>query len=137
MEREMERESARTEVSPLVCSEAGMHSCLSHLSGNQTAVLHWHGDTFDLPEGATLLASTPLYENQAFSRGKAWLALQFHPEVTADGLERWFIGHAHEIGMTPGVSVEQLRRDTMLYAKKLQVQTAKFWQAWLNEVAGE
>ena len=113
-------------------SEDGKRSPMQHLSGDQTAVLHWHGDTFELPEGATRLASTPLYANQAFSRGERVLALQFHPEVTAHGLERWLIGHACEISTAPGVSVPQLRQDTQRFAPDLQEPAVRFWQTWLN-----
>jgi len=122
---------------PLQLTDAGMCSPLAFLAEDQTAVLHWHGDTFDLPQGATRLASTLLYENQAFSWGTGWLALQFHPEVTLKGLERWLIGHACEIGMTPNVSVMQLREDTIRNHKKLQMQAIQFWQAWLHEVLEE
>jgi GMP synthase (glutamine-hydrolysing) len=118
----------------LQLTEPGRRSPLAFLTDDQMKVLHWHGDTFDLPQGATRLASTLLYENQAFSWGKGWLALQFHPEVTLKGLERWVIGHACEISMTPSVSVTQLREDTIRYQKKLQMQAAQFWQAWLHEV---
>lgn len=47
-------------------------------------VLHWHGDTFTLPEGVDLLASSPLYAHQAFRRGPNLLALQFHAEMGLD-----------------------------------------------------
>ncbi len=60
------------------------------------------------------------------------MVLQFHPEVTARGLERWFIGHACEIGSTPDVSVNQLRLDTKRYASRLEIQAFKFWNAWLQ-----
>jgi GMP synthase (glutamine-hydrolysing) len=60
------------------------------------------------------------------------LALQFHPEVTASNLERWFIGHACEISATPGISITGLREDTARYAKRLEIQAAKFWLAWLK-----
>jgi GMP synthase (glutamine-hydrolysing) len=120
--------------SPLELSNAGMHSTLAHLAPEQTSVLHWHGDTFDLPVGSILLASSTKYQNQAFSWGKCGLALQFHPEVTGSGLERWFIGHACEIGAASGVSVAKLRQDTDDYAVRLEVQAAKFWQAWLASV---
>jgi GMP synthase (glutamine-hydrolysing) len=52
-------------------------------------VLHWHGDTFDLPAGATRLASTLACENQMFRFGPRAFALQFHVEVTAADVERW------------------------------------------------
>jgi GMP synthase-like glutamine amidotransferase len=51
--------------------------------------LQWHGDTFDLPEGAVLLASSPAYPNQAFRYGRAAYGVQFHVEVTADMAREW------------------------------------------------
>lgn len=53
-----------------------------------TAVLHWHGDVFDLPDGATLLARSAQTECQAFRRGNAWGVL-FHPEADFALLEAW------------------------------------------------
>jgi GMP synthase (glutamine-hydrolysing) len=50
----------------------------------EVPVLHWHGDTFTRPEGVELLASTSLYEHQAFRRGRTQLALQFHAEMGED-----------------------------------------------------
>jgi len=119
---------------PLQFSEAGRRSCLRYLAKGETAVLHWHGDTFDLPAGATHLASTPEYDHQAFACGTRGLALQCHAEVTAHGLERWFMSHAHEIDRTPEVSVGQLRKDTQCYAPRLQVRAASCWQTWLTQV---
>ena len=51
-------------------------------------VLHWHGDVFDLPEGARPLASSALTEHQAFRFGSAW-GLLFHAEADAVLVERW------------------------------------------------
>lgn len=51
-------------------------------------VLHWHGDIFDLPDGATHLASSALTENQAFRVGNAWGVL-FHPEADYALVEAW------------------------------------------------
>jgi len=53
-----------------------------------TTVLHWHGDVFELPDGATSLASSALTEHQAFRRGNAWGVL-FHPEMDFALLEAW------------------------------------------------
>lgn len=121
--------------SPLQLTAAGGRSPLAHLAADNTSVLHWHGDTFDLPPGAVRLASTAACDNQAFGWGSHVLALQFHPEVTRTGLERWFIGHTCEIEATPGISVAHLRSDTAVFAPLLEVQGRKFFRAWLDCVA--
>jgi GMP synthase (glutamine-hydrolysing) len=53
-----------------------------------TTVLHWHGDIFDLPDGAQRLARSERTEVQAFRHGNAWGAL-FHPESDFALLEAW------------------------------------------------
>jgi GMP synthase (glutamine-hydrolysing) len=53
-----------------------------------TPVLHWHGDVFDLPAGATHLARSSRTEVQAFRHGNAWGVL-FHPESDFALLEAW------------------------------------------------
>lgn len=52
-------------------------------------VVQWHSDTFALPAGATLLASSPCCHHQAFRYGRHAYGLQFHPEVTADMVVEW------------------------------------------------
>jgi GMP synthase-like glutamine amidotransferase len=54
----------------------------------ELVALQWHGDTFDLPDGATRLASSPAYENQAFRFGRAY-GVQFHVEVSAEMAREW------------------------------------------------
>jgi GMP synthase (glutamine-hydrolysing) len=51
-------------------------------------VLHWHGDVFELPDGATHLASSELTAHQAFRLGNAWGVL-FHPEADRALAEQW------------------------------------------------
>jgi GMP synthase (glutamine-hydrolysing) len=110
----------------------GKQSPLNHLESNP--VLHWHGDTFDLPSGAVHLASSELYTNQAFAWKEHGLALQFHPEVTAKGLEAWFVGHACEISTVSDLSVSLLRQDTILYSQALKTQSRYLWQNWLEKI---
>ena len=84
-----------------------------------TQVLHWHGDTFDLPENATLLASSSVYSNQAFQVGKNILALQFHIEVASDNLEKWLIGHTCELRKA-NIEISKLRADNQNFGHHLE-----------------
>jgi GMP synthase (glutamine-hydrolysing) len=94
-------------------------------------VLHWHGDTFDLPAGAAHLAASAQYPNQAFAIGEHALALQFHPEVFSGALERWYVGHACELGAAR-VDIAQLRADSARYAPPLVEASRRFWRRWLD-----
>ncbi|MDA8231026.1 MAG: glutamine amidotransferase [Magnetospirillum sp.] len=116
---------------PLTLTGDGRTSPLRALDGID--VLHWHGDIFDLPQGTRRLASTDVTPNQAFSFGRTALGLQFHPEVTGRGLERWFIGHAAEISQTTGVSVPVLRESTRRCAPALERAGREMLSAWLDD----
>jgi GMP synthase (glutamine-hydrolysing) len=97
------------------------------------ALLHWHGDTFDLPPGAVHLAKTGQYNNQAFTIDNYALGLQFHPEVTVNGLECWYVGHACELRHA-GIAVSGLRADAEKYAQALEEAAVRFWNLWLDSI---
>ncbi len=118
---------------PVVLTDAGNASPLAALESCNNVVLHWHGETFDLPDEAVLLASTDIAVNQAFRIGDNIYGLQFHLEATPQGMERWFIGHIGEIEQTEGVSVKQLRADTARYAKQTEAAGRLFLQALLAQ----
>ena len=115
---------------PVALSAADERSPLGPLTG--CAVLHWHGDTFDLPAGATHLASTARTPNQAFAWQRHGLALQFHVETTARGLERWYVGHTMEIAATDGVTVARLRADAARHAAATVSAGTRLLDAWLT-----
>jgi GMP synthase (glutamine-hydrolysing) len=118
---------------PIVLTEAGRRSVLRSTAG--IPVLHWHGDTFELPVGAQRLASTAACTNQAFSIGSA-LAVQFHPEVSARNFERWLICNAGQIAGMTEHSVSSLREQARVHAD-LAVRQAKEWFAeWLAAIPG-
>lgn len=114
---------------PINLTQAGRASCLKHFE--KVPVLHWHGDTFDLPEGAHNLASTAVTPNQAFAAGIGTLALQFHTEVEERALERWLIGHTLEISLVPGISVNGLRRQARALAEQTNTAGLRMLRDWL------
>ncbi|MBL8957034.1 MAG: glutamine amidotransferase [Myxococcaceae bacterium] len=75
--------------------------------GAKSLVAHWHGDTFTPVPGATLLASTDRYAQQAFRIGKA-VGLQFHLELTGDGWLEWLKVGGLDVA-THGKDVGKLR----------------------------
>jgi len=109
-------------------TEEGKASALAPLAAPDAAVLHWHGDTFDLPEKALRLACNENYRNQAFSYGANALALQFHVEAVR--LESWFVGHACELGGA-GISVPALRRETAGMQAVAERQAKAIFAPWL------
>lgn len=66
---------------PLDLTDAG-----KEVFGDSLTPFHWHRDTFELPSGAELLASTPVCQNQAFRLGSHVLGFQFHLEFTIEGI---------------------------------------------------
>lgn len=116
----------------LTLTKEGKASPLGVLEGLR--VLNWHGDTFDLPAGATRLASTPVTPNQAFAYGPKVLALQFHVELPERDLERWLIGHTLELA-TSKVDLARMRAETARYAPAVNEASRTLVNAWLDGVA--
>ena len=96
-------------------------------------VLHWHGDTFNLPTEAELLASSAVYPNQAFRIGSNILALQFHAEVEAERLEKWLIGHTCELRQA-NIDIAALRADNQQYAAALEAVSVSILQEFLKHI---
>ncbi len=120
---------------PLILSQAGEQSPLSALQACGPQVLPWHGDTFDLPEGATLLASTDVVAHQVFSLGPKVLGLQCHLEAQPRDLERWLIGHTAEL-TAAHIDVHALRADNARHGPALQTAAHQVWSRWLAGALG-
>lgn len=117
---------------PLTLTAEGRQSVLGPLDG--VPVLHWHGDEFAIPEGAARLAETPGFPNQAFSLGSTVLGLQFHIEADSAQLERWLIGHAHELAAA-GVDPRRLRSDAAAHGPGLAAVASRVVRDWLDGIA--
>jgi GMP synthase-like glutamine amidotransferase len=69
-------------------------------------VFHWHGETFDLPAGAMLLAKSVACNNQAFQIGQHVSGLQFHLEMTPDSASSILINCRDELVPGPYIQTE-------------------------------
>jgi GMP synthase (glutamine-hydrolysing) len=107
----------------------GKDSPLGAIEG--VRVLNWHGDTFDLPLGATRLASTAITPNQAFTYGPKVLALQFHVELPERDLEKWLVGHTLELA-TSKVDLGRMRAETARYAPAANAAGTRLFKTWLD-----
>ncbi|WP_085315290.1 glutamine amidotransferase [Derxia lacustris] len=116
---------------PVTLTAAGADSPLRALPAD-APVLHWHGDTFDLPKGATLLAGSAQYAHQAFAFGRHGLALQFHIEGSPAGLERWYVAHVGELAAA-GVPIGLLRRQANDCAPRVQPALAAMLREFLAD----
>ncbi|BDB24377.1 glutamine amidotransferase [Cupriavidus sp. P-10] len=117
---------------PIVPTPAGRDSALGELAAANWEVLHWHGDTFDLPPGAELLASTTAVTNQAYAIGNQVLALQFHPEVLPGDIEAWLIGHTVELGKA-GIDPRTIRARTAEVGAGVAAAGERMFARWLEQ----
>ena len=99
----------------------------------QSVVFHWHGDTFDLPRDAVLLASSEACRNQAFSIGKNILALQFHIEVTTDLIENFLKYGKDELIEKPYIQDEERIRTGYQYLPTSQLLMEELLDRFVKE----
>jgi len=86
------------------------NSKLFHGFKNPFTVFHWHGDTFDLPVGATRLALSENYSNQAFQY-KSAIGLQFHLEVNEQMVNLWLDKSEEKLREIPYIDPLKIRSD--------------------------
>lgn len=115
---------------PLTLTAAGQGTALAAL-GSQ-AMLHWHGDRFELPVGMVPLAATAVCPHQAFAPHDRALGLQFHPEVDPARFEQWLIGHIDELERA-GIAPAELRAAMAHEAEGLRAALARLMTRWLDQ----
>ncbi|MGF1611044.1 MAG: glutamine amidotransferase [Kiloniellales bacterium] len=96
-------------------------------------VYQWHKEGFELPPGATLLASGETFPNQAFRYGERAYGIQFHPEVSPPVMRRW-LSEASEAVDRPGAhSPEQQIADAERFDAAMEAWLVGFLDGWLAE----
>ena len=102
---------------------------------SELLTLQWHGDTFSLPEGAVLLASSPAYPNQAFRWGPHAYGIQFHLELTREMAAEWAdvpeYADALERVLGPG-SATALVDQLGAHADELRAHGRQMFERWLE-----
>lgn len=93
-------------------------------------VFHWHGDTFDLPNGAQRLAHSDTYE-QAFKYGSA-VGLQFHLEVDAGIVLSWLDNTKEDICL-PYIDPNKIRSDVEQEMPKVRENMELFYKNFRSE----
>jgi GMP synthase-like glutamine amidotransferase len=113
---------------PVTWTQAGRRWLGHDRSADDDLFFHWHGDTFDLPDGAELLASTWACANQVFRIGEQVLAVQFHPEVTPDLIRAMIDNEGHELVNTPYI---QTAADMLSLSSAIDGREMSFLKDWL------
>jgi GMP synthase (glutamine-hydrolysing) len=102
------------------------------------ATLQWHGDTFDLPEAAVLLAGSTSYPNQAFRVGPAY-GVQFHLEVSASIAAEWASvpAYADALEQTQGAdALARLLADFEQHRAAMEERARALLTSWLETAVG-
>ena len=99
-------------------------------------VFHWHGETFDIPEGAQHLLASDHCLNQAFQYNNNVLAFQCHIEMTADMVDQWSKLYKDEIS-TPSETV-QSHHDMLagieLHIDNMHKHADSIYDDWLSKI---
>jgi GMP synthase (glutamine-hydrolysing) len=120
-------------VLPVELTEAAAADPVFGAAPGRMPTLQWHGDTFDLPDGATLLASSPAYRNQAFRVGRSY-GLQFHLEVPAELAAQWAEVPAYASSLEGPGALERLVADVAEHAGTTVPLARLLFGRWLERV---
>jgi GMP synthase (glutamine-hydrolysing) len=97
-------------------------------------IFQWHGDTFDIPDNAQHLATSPDCRNQAFRYGERTYGLQFHLEVDAPMITRWLNtpSMAGEINAEDGIDSAQISTATPTHIGRTSELGNRLFGAWIE-----
>jgi GMP synthase (glutamine-hydrolysing) len=103
---------------------------MAHLAPDNRSckVFHWHGETFDLPQGSERLAMSDLYPNQAFRYGNNAYAFQFHIEVSRQMIFEWLKNEP--------IDMRKIKQETEAYYAGYAARANKFYAAFFKNGIG-
>ncbi len=125
-------------VLPVTLTEEGIVDPVLAGLPRELPTLQWHGDTFDLPDGAVRLAGSTAYPNQAFRWGRAAYGVQFHLEVTGSMAREWaeVPAYVDSLERTLGAgSAERLFAEFDAAAAEMQSHGRTLFERWVDVAA--
>jgi GMP synthase (glutamine-hydrolysing) len=123
---------------PVSLTPEGLEDPVLGVLPPEVLTLQWHGDTFDLPAGATALATSPAYPNQAFRFRNAY-GVQFHLEVSRAMAEEWSRVPAYEAyadQVLGAGSLDRLLADVTDREIEMRDHGRRLFDAWLGATVG-
>jgi len=112
-------------------TKEGETDCLFKGFPKRFKAFQWHGDTFQIPEGAVKLASSEIFPNQAFRLGSAY-AVQFHIEVLEETINEWMAEYDEELQSLDYIDAGSVRTDTKRYMKDLHALADRFYGNFIS-----
>lgn len=103
--------------------------------GRSRPVYHWHGEGFEIPSDAVLLAEGDLFPNQAFRYGDTVYGLQFHPEITEAMIHVWTERGEEQLTLPGAQSRSEQLRNHQRYGGAIADWLDEFLWDWLGESA--
>jgi GMP synthase (glutamine-hydrolysing) len=120
---------------PLTFTEAGTVDPLFEGFAGGCMAFHWHGDTFDLPDGAVHLCRSDLYRHQAFRIGTRVYAFQFHLEVDRPMIREWLSDLENQQEMAvAGVTSAEILEGIERYGKEFEAMGARVFERFFRSV---
>jgi GMP synthase-like glutamine amidotransferase len=125
-------------IMPVYLTPAARHDAVFSGLPRELHIFQWHGETFDLLEGAVLLATSPAYPNQAFRWKKKAYGVQFHVEISADLAQQWSQVPAYKAALERVLGVDAVTKvvgDVSREQKLLHSYARSMFENWLKASA--
>ena len=120
---------------PITLEEAAKEDRLMRELPGQLTPFHWHGDVFELPSGAVSLARSEKTPCQAFRYGDKVYALQFHFEVTSEGVRAMSAAFAKEL-VRENISADEMVAQLAEFMPALEQIADTVFSRWASPIQG-